>query len=149
MSSAEESNKPIHFRPTKSFNEQLRAYMGVHKIHNKTEALHRIMEDYTRLSKQAPVQTPEPVLKIPKTELAKNLALEEREKIKINALAERERIKTEELAKRRAMLGTNYRGPKIYGEAQAPRKCPKGWNASKCAYEPCDRRSQCRQEGII
>jgi len=52
MSSEEESNKPIHFRPNKRFAEELKRYMGIHKIDNKTEAIHGIFEEWFILTEQ-------------------------------------------------------------------------------------------------
>jgi len=52
MSTAEESNKPIHFRAKKHFVEELERYKGIHKITDTTEALHAIFEEWIVLTEQ-------------------------------------------------------------------------------------------------
>jgi len=150
MSLVEASFKDFHVRPSAEFAQWLKAYMGIHKIDSKTNAIELMWKELVELKEKQ---------KEAKQELKPNgagaglnnslgIQLSEREKRSLFMAQKKEEIKTQEMAKRRG-LGS-FRGPRIdFPMVEGPRRCPRNYSVSKCFQFPCDRRPQCKQEGII
>jgi len=152
MAVSDDVNKPVAFRPTKQIEEILNAYMKAHRI-GKGEAVKRIILEWTQLTEKTQNPNPNPSTdnSFPKKwqdDYEKTMA---RERAKTDALVDRaERLSKVRIEQKQVLSHFSaYRGSKIGDFLQGDRNCPKGWNKSRCSQEPCERRQQCRTDGIL
>jgi len=152
MTVEEDVNKTASFRPSKELAEAIKTYMEVHKC-NKAEAIKRIFQEWQELTQKTQTEpsTSQPSTAVPKKwqdDYEKTWA---KERAKTDALVDREERLSKVKIERKQVLSSfsAYRGPKIASFVLGDRACPRGWNLSKCASEPCDRRSECKAKGIL
>lgn len=146
---------PITFRATPEFVKWLDAYQGIHKLDDRTAALHKMREELIELTQKTQIE-PNTTQSSADTSVPKKWQDHyektwAKERARTDALVDREERLSKVKIERKQVLSSfsAYRGPKIASFVLGDRACPRGWNLSKCASEPCDRRSECRAKGIL
>jgi hypothetical protein len=154
MSSDEDSNKPISFRPRKGLTETLKTYKGIHKCKDMTETINKILQEWQELTQktqnptsQTMTETADPIIEKWRKDYEKKYVLTLAEgKAKTDIMVDRAekiskvKVETEGLVsqerfeRKKSLAGISFRGPKVdYPEAGGPVFVPdaprKNWNA--------------------